>query len=382
MRLLFIFFLAICFFSCHPSGKQERSTNPNVFAPVKEVLADENLYVIDSVQKAFRSSGLTGALQGKKIFLKAIDLYRNQKNSEASLELFRKSIRVWPDPKSYYELGNALMDTKDYKQSLDAYAIASALQFAPVSLCSYNKACAYSMLADTVLATQWLDTALQQGYTDKKQLLNDSDLVNLRNTVSYRILMLDKFKGQFSMEQLQFLSFLNIFPLLQDTFAIRKEDAAAYKLGSELSYDFADFIPGMEDNRFSRSVSSDYQVVGKKSLKNGITLIAYTEIEIMGDTLPPVRTFLQTYDSTGKQIENRLFSCFCDPQTIKSGTLDKDQVLTVTEYAQEWKTDPTVDGYAGNSVIRQTRVKSERFKLNEKGEFIPAEEPLPVSAKK
>jgi tetratricopeptide (TPR) repeat protein len=383
MRSILLFCLLLSLCNCHPSGNQDMASNSHVSPPLPDILSDSNLYIADSVQSATNKSSITAALQGKKIFLKAIDLYRNQKNASASIELFRKSIRIYPDPKSYYELGNALMDIKDNKQSLDAYNIAIALKFAPVSMCYYNKACAYAQLSDTLSAIDQLSIALKQGYTDKRQLLDDPDLDPIRNTTQFRKMLRTNFKGKISKETLQFYSYLSVFPELGDSFAIKKEDVSIlYNLAASISYDFADFVPGMENSQFSRSVSQEYQAIGKKALKNGLFLIAYSAIDIMGDTMLPVNTYLQTYDSTGKQIDNQLFSCFCDPQKIVSGSLDANQTLQITEYKQEWKMDPSDYGYAGNSVIKQEQVKATRFKVNDKGEFKALEAPLPVSARK
>ncbi len=398
MRPVLLFCLLVSLCNCLPSGKHDSSSQATTTTPLPDILAEKNLYKADSVQAAVQKSNIVAALQGKKIFLKAVDLYHNQKNAAASIELFHKSIRIYPDAKSYYELGNALRDMKDYDQSLDAYSIAIVLKFAPVSMCYYNKACSFSQLSDTLSAIDQLSCAIKQGYTDKAQLLDDAALDPIRNTDNFRKMLRTNFKGKISKQTLRFYSYLCVFPELGDSFAIKKEDAhasfynevslsgdvtpGAARSGGSISYGFASFVPGMEDSRFSRSVSQEYIVVGKKALKNGIFLVAYTTLEMMGDTMLPWSTYLQTYDSTGKQLDNKLFSCFCDPQKIVSGSLDANQVLQITEYEQEWKTDPTEKGYAGNSVIRQTQTSTGRFKLGEDGMFIAQEEPLPVSAKK
>ncbi len=379
LRFLFLFLTVV---ACHPAGKSDSTSNSTTQTPLPEVLSDKNIYTIDSVKAALRISGVAGALQAKKIFLRAVDLCQNQKNAAASIELFRKSIRIWPDAKSYYELGNALIDAKDYKQSLDAYSIASALQYAPGYMCSYNKACAFSLLKDTATAVEWLENAVKEGYSDKKELLDDPDLNSIRGTDKYREILLNRFTGKLSTEQLQFLSFLLTFPEMDDTLNMTKEHVADYSLEKNLSYDFADYIPGMEDSRFSRSVSNEYQVVGKKQLKNGIMLVAYSNIEVMGDTLPPVTTYLQTYDSTGKQIDNHVLACFCDPTKIVEGTLEPNQVITMTEYKQVWKFDPINEGYANNSVVQQIKLNTEYVQLTDAGRFIPAKAPLPVTARK
>jgi tetratricopeptide (TPR) repeat protein len=131
MRLILSSCIILFFFSCHPPTNQDTSgTHPGFMT---EVLADQNLYNLDSVVSASHLVGALGPLQGKKLFLRAVAIFHNQKNAAGSIDLFRKSIRVCPDPKTYYELGNALMDMKDFQQSADAYRLALKLNLTPQS---------------------------------------------------------------------------------------------------------------------------------------------------------------------------------------------------------------------------------------------------------
>jgi hypothetical protein len=366
--------------ACHPGGQLKRP-HAVIAGTTTEVLRDKDIYKLDSVQACLRRSGVSGALQAKKIFLKAIDLYRNQKNASASIELFQESVRIWPDAKSYYELGNALMDANDYAQSLKAFEIALNLQFIPASNCFYNMACAYSMEMDSMLAFEYLHTALDSGYANKKQLLRDPDLEFVRKSNTFRSMIVEHFNDNDDIRDFLFNDFLRSFPALPTCYQRDLKDVGKYDLTKALNYDFAPFIPGMTNNVFSREVSSEYEAIGKKEMEKQITLVAYSSIQTISDTLLPVNTYLITYDSTGTQVETKLFSCYCDPHTILTGKLDSTNVLTVTALSQEWKFDPDDKGYAGNAVTGVKKVKEEKFRITD-GKFIPLDPEMPVSAKK
>jgi hypothetical protein len=379
-QVLSVFFLTTLCYACHSGGPTKRS-HAVIASSATEVLSDKYLYNSDSIQACLRRSGVSGALQAKKMFLKAIDLYRNQKNAAASIEFFQRSVRIWPDAKSYYELGNALMDANDYAQSLKAFDIALNLQFIPASSCLYNMACAYSMEMDSMLAFTYLNIALDSGYANKKQLLRDPDLEFVRKSNTFRSMIVEHFNDKDDIRDFLFNDFLLSFPTLPSCYQRDLKDAGKYDLTKALNYDFASFIPGMINNQFSREVLSEYEALGKKELEKQITLVAYSAIQTISDTLLPVNTYLITYDSTGTQLDTKLFSCYCDPHTIITGKLDSSNVLTVTELSQEWKFDPDDKGYAGNGVAGVKKKKEEKFRITG-GKFIPLDPEMPVSAKK
>jgi tetratricopeptide (TPR) repeat protein len=241
MRLILVIAAALLLCTCHPSGNQTKSVSRQNSQPPPDVLSEADFYQIDSVMACQHRSGLVGALQGKKLFLKAIDLYRNQKNPEASIDLFHKSIRIWPDAKSYYELGDALIDLKDYQQSLHAFKVALNLQFEPLPNLYYNMACAHAMLHDTLEAVNYLQDALRNGYSNQKQVLSDTDLDAIRNTPGYRSAVLEHFKGNLTMRQLQFRSFLSSFPELTLPMNISKDSVGKYNLAKAIIYDFREW---------------------------------------------------------------------------------------------------------------------------------------------
>jgi tetratricopeptide (TPR) repeat protein len=53
----------------------------------------------------------------------------------------------------------------------------------------YNLACIYSLSGRQEKAIEYLEKAFSEGFNDFEQILNDEDLITLRNNVKFKLLM-------------------------------------------------------------------------------------------------------------------------------------------------------------------------------------------------
>ena len=106
----------------------------------------------------------------------------------------------------------------------------------------------------------------------------------------------------------------------------------------------------MEDGRFSRDVTNEYQYVGKINLDNQSYALIYKTYFAIADTLNPLKTYVITYDSVGTVIDNEMIGCFCSPSNSQSYTVSADKTIETTSYNYKWKNDPIEKGYAGNQI--------------------------------
>lgn len=99
--------------------------------------------------------------EADRLFREAIDAYRNKKDPPGGVALFKRSILLQPTGKAYYELGNALMDQKEYLEATNAYTIAELMDYSPLYKVMYNQACAYSLLGHADKALYYLTSAIE-----------------------------------------------------------------------------------------------------------------------------------------------------------------------------------------------------------------------------
>ncbi|SEW09501.1 TPR end-of-group domain-containing protein [Chitinophaga arvensicola] len=367
MRFIPLFALCALLASCDVKtahDKQDQTTKLSV----------ASLYNADSVKYvAAHAAGKNNAAE--KVFLKAIDLYRNKKNAAGSVDLFIKSILLQPQAKSYYELGNALMDTRKVGEALSAYDMAELLDYKPLSKLLYNKACAYSISKKKDSAEYYLYAAIEFGYNNMDNILKDPDLAWVReDNYAFKSNILEAFAGAGDPEKLQWNLFAGQFKPLHMPVTIDK--AYAKDLGQQfISYDFEIYVSEMRDTKFSRDVGSSFFYVGEvkktpeyKTLIYGIS----DEVEDPGNLSEgmPFYYLMVSYNTSGKVLDKMLLAgqkLLNDPyrKAVISGNGD----IEVTDYKIEYEKDPEKEGYKDNPETSRTELKKEVFVINEEGRF-------------
>src|SRR4051812_39733379 len=109
MKQVLLYFFSFTLIGCSETGtekilkvKQHTLTADTMYNSniVTDVVFDREELNTDSIQNI-----------GRELFLKGIDLYKNKKQTGAAIVKLKASILVFPEAKTYYELGNALMST-------------------------------------------------------------------------------------------------------------------------------------------------------------------------------------------------------------------------------------------------------------------------------
>ncbi len=352
---LSILLLSFTLWSCKPKINYKmqlsltRLTKENIYNKelVGNAIFDAQELQIDSLDK-----------KSNRLFLKGVDLYKNKKDPAAAIEVFKQSLLVFPRVETYYEIGSALMDMQATEQgkdkntklheALQAYEVAEHLHYQPIYSVYYNMACADNLLGydDSTKSIDRISLNLNQavinlrnafmnGFNDTAKLLHDERLSSLIKTGEFKQLMdqLDAQKNTFKPETIYDL-YVASFPNLPQPFVITYDsvDMRAYHV--LVSFDFARFIPEMENTEFGRDVSHDYYAVGKLATTPLYTAIIYTSTEF---NYAPVYTKLVTYTPNGNIIDSRVISCHCTPEKVKTVRIEGN-IITTEEYKITWKT--------------------------------------------
>lgn len=346
-------------------------TLPDVFLTDIDVVKD--FLALPETAKNKKAAG--------QYFLKGVDLYRNKKQLEKSIAMFRKSLMTYPQAKGYYELGNVYADLKDYPMAIVFYEMARDLEYNPVSKLYYNMACCYSKKHDTQNALTYLSMALDEGYSNGKQVQTDPDLEYIRKEEKFQALVASFFSEGEERSGKLFSLFSASFPELDLPLEINQQmfDKLRNQSSKYISYDYAEFVKGMEDSRFSRDVTNDYVFVGRVSLSDSAVSLIYATIESMADTLAPVHLHLVNYAPSGKIIDAKKIACYCDPMHISTASIAENKMITISRYAQTWEKDPLKNGYQDNVVKEQKLIDTDQLIADTTGVFIENEPVLSSS---
>jgi len=101
------------------------------------------------------------------------------------IALFKESARMYPDPFTFFALGNALSHEKQNKEAIRAYLAAERLDPENRGRIEYNIACAAARDGDREVALKYLAMALENGYSNMTQIKRDSDLDSIRSLPRY-----------------------------------------------------------------------------------------------------------------------------------------------------------------------------------------------------
>jgi len=338
---------------------------------VYDVIFDAEELAIDSLKN-----------QSRKLFLEGIDLYRNKKQAVKAIELFKSSIFTFPDAKTYYELGNALIDaglgSLEYLDAIKAFEVAEHLKFQPLSMIQYNTACAYYKLSEhkgvnekdranyQSRAIYALKDAFENGFSDTLMLNKDERINSIMQADNYKIMLTEVKPNAFNANTTLFNAFVNSFSLKTESFEITPERVQMKGYDQSINYTFAKFIPEMENVSFGRDVSHDFFYVARVAEKPKYVAVLYSSINFYGEEMQPVSTQLATYSPEGELISSRLFSCSCSADKIKTGKIENGTV-TVSDYNRIWKHPIDQVSFRENEVEKVEMVATTTFNIDENG---------------
>ena len=312
--------------------------------------------------------------ESNKLFLNALDEFKNKKNLQAASEGFKASIKAYPNSKSYYELGNVYMEMENYQGALDAYSLAEKLGYEPFSKVMFNVACAYSQLKNFEMSAEYLQFAIQAGYVNIDNIEKDPDLAKLREEEPHLFKKNVELalSGVSDIENLYWLQFKRNF--VQAAFPVNmnmEQGKVSFDDKNRISYDFERFVAEMRNERFSREVSkSFFNFVQVAETKNYVALIYVVKDEFNGD-MSPLTYRLVTYTKTGKIIDKKEIAGREDYSALlKMCTINKDLSFTITNYETTFEKNPDEEGYYDNPIVSKKKIDLEKYRIDASGKIL------------
>lgn len=362
MAIAAIFTTVLCFCSGEKQSVKENLKS----TAVPKALSEANLFVPDSIGLAMDSASVLQKAEGRKYFLQAVDMLVNKKNTQGSIEFFKESIYYYPNAKGYFFLAKADMETGNLDEAGSALGAATELGYEPYFEVTYTNAVLLAMQKDTD-CVGLLNEAVGQGFLDKDRLLSEKAFDFVKNSPGFTAIIVNTFNDDATLKALLFKNYLKVFPDLSTPYTSPVDSASRYNYDTYINYDYAVFIPGMEDGRFSRDVSNEYLYVGKLKLDGGHQAVIYKTVLTIADTLNPVKTYVMVYDSLGNIKDSEMIGCYCSPNESVAYTIRPDNSIESTSYHYTWKFDPLEKGYAGNEVTARNTDKPSTIKLSGSG---------------
>ena len=386
MRPFYLFLLSftILIAACH-NGSAPSSPSQ---------LGDSTLYTIDAVRAVMNSGNDAAA---RKTLASALDVYKNIKDVSRSIPLFKQSIRYKPTAQAYYELGCALLDEDEYKESVKALRIAEQLDYNPRANVMARLASGYSRLynrwlnidaADTSLsrtdslALHYMEVAIQMGYPNPADFQTDVLYTKLRTCGGFQELYSNAFSGgsALSPDQLLWVNFRNEFAPADLPLVINLAWIKDHPLDQTIDYNYEKFVPEMRTQKFSRDVDKEFFYYALIKKDTAYTALLYCGKSVAGasETMPAPQFFLLvTYDGTGKIIDKMQVAGqqkYSDPYKVFSMQLNYE--FEVQDFKNVYKNDPEQAGYDSNEVVSTEPQGAAYYRIAANGKFEKTNAPL------
>jgi hypothetical protein len=377
---------AACFFalvvSCSPQKEYKLKIKPLTlkksdiynYQAVRDVLFDAEEVGLDSLKDKSRD-----------LFLKGVDSYKNKKDLYAAISHFKKSILILPDAKTYYELGNALMDLKADKEmlneSIEAYDIAQKLNFQPEAKIDYRKAGIYNILRTNFPSSEtsyeysavyYLKEAIEKGLLDTNAIKKDPLVSSITAAKEYKT-MVRKLSNT-AVAASPFELFKKAFPEARDKFFISANEVEMKDYKESVSYDFARFIPEMENVSFGRDVSHDFYYVANMGGNENYSAFIYTSESFYGEVMQPVHTVLATYDLNGEVISRKLISCQCSAENVREASVEGNKIV-LKDFKRVWQYPVDQVSFDKNKIKAFELVAEAKYKIEDDGKIVEDEIP-------
>jgi tetratricopeptide (TPR) repeat protein len=226
------------------------------------------------VSQFLHAANKAQADSSKKLFLKAVDVFRNGKNPFGAIELFLSSLSVYPTASTYYELGNAYLEKGKFNLALQSFQMAEGLGYDPLSQVLFKQACCYAEL-DSDQAYEYISYAVENGFVDRNKIFNSPHFAKFRDDAQLQSVYYDAMSGNGDPDEILWHGYLRSYKAARLPLAL---DSGYFRRMGEprsISYDYENYIPEMRDGKFSRDVGSIYFYVARLTSGNAFTTLVY-----------------------------------------------------------------------------------------------------------
>ena len=348
----------------HKLTKQDMFEKEKVY----DMVFDAEELSIDSIKK-----------ESRKLFLLGINEYKNKHNPKKALHFFESSILIFPDAKTYFELGNALLETSTSKDeiylAIKSYEVAQYLKFQPENKILYMIASAYNSTEDDDdkwRVSSYLSEAFEKGFGDTLLILNDKNMASFIGTKSYKNI-LTSWQNKNGNHLNLFTSFEKSFPLNTLPFEIDVDKVDMNEYNESISYEFDEFIPEMQNTSFGRDVSHEFYYVAKLPFSSKFTTLVYRSINFFEDKMQPVNVKIAIYNNDGKLISAKIIAGQFSLEKIRKCIVNNESII-IEDYKRNWKFPTDKVSLDENEIVDFSLIAKTELFINEDGKIIEKKE--------
>lgn len=368
MRSLLLF-AVIILAGCSSDKPKTANSIKNKKVNIQYSIEEANMYDTTAISTALNKADRHQKTESRKLFLQGLDLLVNKNKPNESIEFFKESILYYPDEKNYQHLFKAYVYSSDttnatmLSEFIETQAPKWGLEYYEID---FNNALIAAVKRDAKLCVMTLTDAMMNGFVFKERITEEPLFKFMEEDINFQSFIASNFGSDEKINRMLFKAFLEYYPDLALPYSTGMDSIHYFNYDRYIDYNYAIFIPEMNDGRFARDVTNEYMYVGKTKLENGYAFV-YKSFLAIADTLNPVKTYVVTYDTIGKLISSEMIGCFCSPTEGKTFTINTDLSISISEFTSTWEFDPIEKGYAGNKITSTEETKKLILQVDKNG---------------
>lgn len=363
MRFLCFSLAAVLALAC------TRPQKPPAFA----FLTKDAVFQKDSVRRFLSTVSEAQADSSKAVFRSGIDLLKNGKRAGEAVNTLLQSLCIYPLANTYYELGNAYLQTREWPKALRSFEMAEALDFTPLGNVLFKQASCYAEMDSAQKMYNYLTYAVQNGFVDRERIVNNPHFAAFKTDNNLLSVYNEAMSGNGDPEEIRWRGYLQdfkpaAFPYTVDSGAFRR-----MKEPKVISYDYEKFVPEMRDNKFSRDVGNEYFYVSRILQTELCSVVLYgcRSYEYEG---APVYFILASFDARGRLVDKMIAGgAKTFDENYREFTAQSADRFQIQEYKNTYEKSTDSEGFVNNKIIARSLVATHRFVIDAHGKFVAAQ---------
>jgi len=364
MRALLLAFAALALFSC-AENKQPITVT---------YLQKDAVFNKDSLRNFLSTVSAAQADSGKAVFLKGVDLLKNKKQAKAAVETFLQSLQIYPTANTFYELGNAYLQTKKWPQALQSFEMAENMDYSPLGSVLFQQASCYAEMDSAAKMYDYLKYAVQAGFVDKTKILSNPHFAKHLQEGYMLTVYNEAMSGNGDPEEILWQGYTQDFK--QAKFPYKIDSGSFRKMGEPkiISYEYEKYVPEMRDNKFSRDVGNEFFYVAKAMQTELCNVVLYGCRSYEGSGAP-VYYILASFNAKGKLVDKMVVGGAKNfDDNYKEFTAQSNNRFQIQEYKNEYEKSTDEYGYEDNKVISRSFVATRQYAIDANGKFITTQQ--------
>jgi hypothetical protein len=364
MRALLLSLTVVAFFSC-AENKQPRTIT---------YLQKDAIFNKDSLRNFLSTVSPAQSDSSKAVFLKGIGLLKNAKQAEAAIETLLQSLQIYPSANTFYELGNAYLQTNNWPQALQSFEMAESMDYSPLGSVLFQQASCYAEMDSAAKMYDYLKYAVQTGFVDRTRIFNNPHFAKYMQDGYMLTVYNEAMSGNGNPEEILWAGYTQDFR--QAKFPYKIDSGSFRRMGEPkiISYEYEKFVPEMRDNKFSRDVGNEFFYVAKVLQTELCNVVLYGCRSYEGSGAP-VYYILASFDSKGKLVDKMVVGGAKNfDDNYKEFTAQTNNRFQVQEYKNAYEKSTDEFGYENNKVVSRSFLGTRQYAIDANGKFITAQQ--------